>query len=162
MNTLMNTLIVALGLLGISFSSATAAAPPPIAAFGMTPVINHVTLSTDGRLLASSFGGEQVSIVILDRAAKKITQRVAFDQKLKLRTMGFVSESVVIAVFSITRAEIGDSESKAEITAVFALNALDGSSRQLLEAKANNRIVPASASFLSRRSEEHTSELQSH
>ena len=31
-----------------------------------------------------------------------------------------------------------------------ALNALDGSSRQLLEAKANNRIVPASASFLSR------------
>ena len=36
-------------------------------------MINHVTLSTDGRLLASSFGGEQVSIVILDRAAKKIT-----------------------------------------------------------------------------------------
>lgn len=139
----------ALSLLGLG-NPLAAASPPPIAAFGTTPVIDHATLSTDGRLLASSFSGEQVSIVILDRKAKKITQRVNFDQKLKLRTMGFVSDSVVIAVFSITRAEIGDSESKAEITAVFALNALDGSSRQLLEAKANNRIVPASAGFLSR------------
>ncbi|MEY4357214.1 MAG: hypothetical protein RL469_540, partial [Pseudomonadota bacterium] len=54
----MKTLLAALALLALSVASATAAAPPPIAAFGTTPVINHVTLSTDGRLLASSFGGE--------------------------------------------------------------------------------------------------------
>ena len=128
-----------------------AAAPlPPIEAFGTTPIIDNVSLSTDGRFLASSYTGQKVSIVILDRNIKKLTQRIEFDQTLKLRSMGFISPSLIIADFSITYTERGDAEQKSEIGAVFAINALDGSSRQLLEAKTNSRIVPSSGRFISR------------
>ncbi|MFM8518027.1 MAG: alpha/beta hydrolase family protein [Nevskiaceae bacterium] len=128
----------------------TATPPPPIEAFGTTPVIDNVSLSTDGRFLASSYTGQKVSIVILDRNVKKLTQRIEFDQTLKLRSMGFISPTLIIADFSITYTERGDEEQKSEIGAVFAISALDGSSRQLLEAKTNSRILPSSGRFINR------------
>lgn len=139
----------ALMLLFVSLSPARAALPP-VEAFGTTPVMDNVTLSLDGKFIASSYGGDNVSIVIFDRQQKKVTQRVAFDQGLKLRGIGFVSDHVLIARFSITYTQRGNSEQKSEIGATFAVNALDGSSRQLLEAKTNSRIYPSSGQFLSR------------
>jgi len=69
---------------------------------------------------------------------------------LKLRRMGFISPTLIIADFSITYTERGDEEQKSEIGAVFAISALDGSSRQLLEAKTNSRILPSSGRFINR------------
>ena len=129
---------------------AARASVPPVAAFGTTPVIDNVTLSLDGRFLASSVNTGQVSIVILDRTTRKITQRVNFDQGLKLRGMFFVDDKTLLANFSITVAQQGEQEEKSEVGAVFAINPLDGSSIQLLEAKTNNRIYPGSAGFVSR------------
>lgn len=123
---------------------------PPVEAFGTTPVVSNVSLSPDGRFLASSVGGEKISIVILDRNQKKITQRVGFDQGLKLRGMGFVTPNVLLATFTITYTQRGSTEDKTELGAVFAINALDGSSRQLLEGKTNSKVVPNSGRFLSR------------
>jgi dienelactone hydrolase len=140
--------ILALGLLG---AQASHAAVPPVEAFGTTPIIENVTLSLDGRFIASSYAGDKVAIVILDRNTKKLTQRIDFDQTLKLRGMSFVSDHVLIAQFSITYTQRGDAEQKAEIGAVFAIDARDGSSRQLLEAKTNSRIYPSSGGFLSRK-----------
>lgn len=143
--------LLAFSILGFSLAHVPAqAATPPAAAFGTTPVIDNVTLSPDGRYLASSYSNDKVSIVILDRQAKKIAHRVDFDQNLKLRGVGFVTDTVLIAQFSITHAQRGDQEQKSEIGAIFAINAVDGSSRQLLEAKANSRIYPSSGAFLSR------------
>ncbi|MGA0054692.1 MAG: hypothetical protein ACO3JI_06635, partial [Steroidobacteraceae bacterium] len=133
-------------------AAATArAALPPVESFGTTPIIDNVTLSLDGRFIASSYAGDKVSIVILDRNIKKLTQRVDFDQNLKLRGMNFVNDHVLIAQFSITYTQRGRSEDKAEIGAVFAIDVRDGSSRQLLEAKTNSRIYPSSGGFLSRK-----------
>ena len=148
----MRTLTTRIAILALAIAATAQAfgAPLPVEAFGTTPVINHVSLSPDGRFLASSYADDKVSIVILDRNTKKISQRVSFDQKLKLRAVGFVTDTKLIAQFSITYAELGDRESKTEIGALFAIDATDGSSRQLLEAKANNRIAPGSAAFLSR------------
>jgi len=131
--------------------TAARAALPPVESFGTTPIIDNVTLSLDGRYIASSYTGDKVAIVILDRNTKKLTQRVDFDQSLKLRGMNFVSDHVLIAQFSITYTQRGNTEEKAEIGAVFAIDVRDGSSRQLLEAKTNSRIYPSSGSFLSRK-----------
>jgi hypothetical protein len=122
----------------------------PIEAFGTTPIIDNVTLSTDGRYIASSYAGDQVSIVVLDRDQKKVTQRIGFEQGLKMRRMFFVNESVMIATFSITYTQRGDLEQKSELGATFAINALDGSSRQLLEARPNSGLAPGGGGFLSR------------
>lgn len=121
----------------------------PIEAFGTTPIIDNVTLSTDGRYIASSYTGDQVSIVVLDRDQKKVTQRIGFEQGLKMRGMFFVNESVLIATFSITYTQRGDLEQKSELGATFAINALDGSSRQLLEARPNSGLAPGGGGFLS-------------
>lgn len=142
-------------ILGALALTVLAAAParadlPPIEAFGTTPIIDNVTLSLDGRFIASSYAGDKVAIVILDRNTRKLTQRIDFDQNLKLRGMNFVSDHVLIAQFSITYTQRGDAERKAEIGAVFAIDVRDGSSRQLLEAKTNSRIYPSSGAFLSR------------
>lgn len=131
--------------------NAARAALPPVESFGTTPIIDNVTLSLDGRYIASSYAGDKVAIVILDRSTKKLTQRVDFDQSLKLRGMNFVSDHVLIAQFSITYTQRGNTEEKAEIGAVFAIDVRDGSSRQLLEAKTNSRIYPSSGGFLSRK-----------
>ena len=122
----------------------------PIEAFGTTPIIDNVTLSTDGRYIASSYAGDQVSIVILDRNQKKITQRIGFEQGLKMRSMSFINETVLLASFSITYTERGDTEQKAELGATFAINAVDGSSRQLLEPRVNSGLTPGGGGFLSR------------
>lgn len=140
--------VAAVLLLG--WSAVAVASVPPVSAFGTTPVVDNVTLSEDGRLLASSINAEQVSIVVLDRTQRKIIQRVNFDQNLKLRGMFFVDDKTLIATFSITVAQQGDQEEKSEVGAVFAINPFDGSSIQLLEAKTNNRIYPGNAGFLSR------------
>jgi dipeptidyl aminopeptidase/acylaminoacyl peptidase len=134
----------------LCWATAASATLPPVAAFGTTPVVDNVTLSEDGRLLASSINAEQVSIVVLDRSVRKIIQRVNFDQNLKLRGMFFVDDKTLIATFSITVAQQGDQEEKSEVGAVFAINPFDGSSIQLLEAKTNNRIYPGNAGFVSR------------
>ena len=139
-----------LALLACAATAAAKTSQPPVAAFGTTPVIDNVSLSPDGRFLASSYGGENVSIVILDRNQKKVTQRVGFDPGLKLRGIGFVSPTVLLATFSITYTARGSTEDKQELGAIFAINALDGSSRQLLEGKTNSRAVPNSGGFLSR------------
>ena len=129
---------------------AVAARSLPIEAFGTTPIIGNVTMSTDGRYVASSYTGDQVSIVILDRNQKKITQRIGFEQGLKMRGMFFVNESVLLASFSITYTQRGDTEQKSELGATFAINALDGSSRQLLEPRVNSGLAPGGGGFLSR------------
>ena len=139
-----------LSVVGMVVTSGAGAGPLPVEAFGTTPVIDNATLSADGRYLASSVAGDQVSLVILDRSVKKITQRVNFDQKLKLRGMGFIDDRVLIAQFTTTFADQGDTESKAELPAWFAIDATTGASRQLLEAKTNNRLLPSSGSLLSR------------
>lgn len=123
---------------------------PPVEAFGTTPVLAGVSLSPDGRFIASYYGGDKPSIVFLDRSQKKITQRVGFDPGLKLRNIYFVSDTVLLAQFSITYANRGDTESKSELGALFAINALDGASRQLLEGKTNSKLVPNSGTVLSR------------
>lgn len=130
--------------------TATSSAALPIEAFGTTPIIDNVTLSTDGRYIASSYTGDQVSIVILDRNQKKITQRIGFEQGLKMRGMSFINETVLLASFSITYTERGDTEQKAELGATFAINAVDGSSRQLLEPRVNSGLTPGGGGFLSR------------
>lgn len=129
--------------------TATSSAALPIEAFGTTPIIDNVTLSTDGRYIASSYTGDQVSIVILDRNQKKITQRIGFEQGLKMRGMSFINETVLLASFSITYTERGDTEQKAELGATFAINAVDGSSRQLLEPRVNSGLTPGGGGFLS-------------
>ena len=130
--------------------TATSSTALPIEAFGTTPIIDNVTLSTDGRYIASSYTGDQVSIVILDRNQKKITQRIGFEQGLKMRSMSFINETVLLASFSITYTERGDTEQKAELGATFAINAVDGSSRQLLEPRVNSGLTPGGGGFLSR------------
>ena len=161
---MMTRLCLALAcLLTVATSQAVTAAPSaatatpaatsqslPIEAFGTTPIIDNVTLSTDGRYIASSYTGDQVSIVILDRNQKKITQRIGFEQGLKMRGMSFVNETVLIATFSITYTARGDTEQKSELGATFAINALDGSSRQLLEPRPNSGLSPGGGGFLSR------------
>lgn len=122
----------------------------PIEAFGTTPIISNVTMSTDGRYIASSYTEGKVSIVILDRSTKKVTQRIGFEQGLKMRSMSFVNETVLLASFSITYTQRGDTEQKSELGATFAINALDGSSRQLLEARPNSGLTPGGGGFLSR------------
>jgi len=131
-------------------TTATAAALPAVA-FGTVPAIDNVTLSLDGKLLASAYVGKQVSITILDLVARKPRHRIAFDQNMKLRSMGFVDDTTLLANFSITYAAQGDPDSKSELGATFAINAEDGSSRVLMEARENNRVVPSSARVASRK-----------
>jgi len=130
---------------------APAAASLPPAAFGTVPAIDNVTLSLDGKLLASTYVGDQVSIAILDLVARKPRHRIAFDQTMKLRSIGFVDDTTLLASFSITYTARGAPESKSELGATFAINAEDGSSRMLMEARENNRVVPSSASIASRK-----------
>lgn len=127
---------------------ATAAALPAVA-FGTVPAIDNVTLSLDGKLLASAYVGKQVSIAILDLAARKPRHRIAFDQNMKLRGMGFVDDTTLLATFSTTYASQGEPSAKSELGATFAIDAEDGSSRLLMEARENNRVVPSSASVAS-------------
>ena len=132
-------------------AAAVTAAALPAAAFGTVPTIDNVTLSLDGKLLASAYVGKQVSIAILDLAARKPRHRIAFDQNMKLRGMGFVDDTTLLATFTITYAAQGDPDAKSELGATFAINAEDGSSRLLMEARENNRVVPSSASVASRK-----------
>ena len=75
--------------------TAPSAAALPAAAFGTVPAIDTVTLSLDGKLLASAYVGDQVSIAILDLVARKPRHRIAFDQTMKLRSMGFVDDTTL-------------------------------------------------------------------
>lgn len=122
----------------------------PASAFGTVPAIDNVTLSLDGKLLASAYVGKQVSIAILDLTARKPRHRITFDQNMKLRGMGFIDDTILLANFSITYAAQGDPDSKSELGATFAINAEDGTSRMLMEARENNRVIPSSASVASR------------
>ena len=130
--------------------TATTAALPAVA-FGTVPAIDNVTLSLDGKLLASAYVGKQVSITILDLVARKPRHRIAFDQNMKLRSMGFVDDTTLLVNFSTTYAAQGDPDSKSELGATFAINAEDGSSRVLMEARENNRVVPSSGRVASRK-----------
>lgn len=132
-------------------AAAGGAATLPAAAFGTVPAIDNVTLSLDGKLLASAYVGKQVSIAILDLAARKPRHRISFDQTMKLRGMGFIDDTTLLASFSITYAAQGDPDAKSELGATFAINAEDGSSRMLMEARENNRVVPSSAGVASRK-----------
>ena len=76
--------------------TAPSAAALPAAAFGTVPAIDNVTLSLDGKLLASAYVGDQVSIAILDLVARKPRHRIAFDQTMKLRSMGFVDDTTLL------------------------------------------------------------------
>lgn len=131
--------------------SAPSAASLPASAFGTVPAIDNVTLSLDGKLLASAYVGDQVSIAIVDLVARKPRHRIAFDQTMKLRSMGFVDDTTLLASFSITYAMRGAPDAKSELGATFAISAEDGSSRMLMEARDNNRVIPSSASIASRR-----------
>ena len=114
-------------------SSIGTAATLPAVAFGTVPAIDNVTLSLDGKLLASAYVGKQVSIAILDLAARKPRHRIAFDQNMKLRGMGFVDDTTLIATFSTTYASQGDPDAKSELGATFAIDAEDGDTGAFVE-----------------------------
>ncbi len=144
-------IVLFFGLCLLPNLATSALAPlPPVSAFGTTPALSNITLSPDGKLLASASNTGQVSIIILDREAKKISHKISFDQTLKIRGLSFINETTLIATFSLTFASQGDAEEKSEIGAIFAINTLDGSSKQLLDFKTNNGISPSSGSIVSR------------